>query len=112
MCGRLIWLGQYEGLCRLLRRRPEQEHSHSSLAAEADSAFQELSWPRHMFAGGVAGIMGWFATFGLDVVKTRIQATDRAPGNPYNRIWPTIIRSYRKEGLGVFFIGLTPTLIR
>ncbi|KIJ55096.1 hypothetical protein M422DRAFT_151609, partial [Sphaerobolus stellatus SS14] len=106
------YFATYEGLCRLLRPSRDPEHSHSSLAAEADSALQELSWPRLMFAGGVAGIMGWVSTFPLDLVKTRIQGNERSPGNPYNRIWSTIIHSFRRDGIDVFWVGLAPTLIR
>ena len=32
--------------------------------------------------------------------------------NPYRTTWSTIVYSYRNEGLGVFFRGLSPTLIR
>ncbi|KAJ7493363.1 carnitine/acyl carnitine carrier [Mycena galericulata] len=88
-------------------------------------------WPL-LFAGGVAGVVGWLVTFPLDVVKTRVQgsgphlprssvspllagssSTSRAgPVNPYRTTWSAIINSYRSEGLRVFYIGLAPTLIR
>ncbi|RXW16684.1 hypothetical protein EST38_g9168 [Candolleomyces aberdarensis] len=32
--------------------------------------------------------------------------------NPYRSTWSTIVHSYRNEGAGVFFRGLSPTLIR
>jgi solute carrier family 25 carnitine/acylcarnitine transporter 20/29 len=32
--------------------------------------------------------------------------------NPYRTTWSTIVYSYRNEGPGVFFRGLSPTLIR
>lgn len=32
--------------------------------------------------------------------------------NPYRSTWSTIVHSYRNEGIGVFFRGLSPTLIR
>ncbi|CDO74751.1 hypothetical protein BN946_scf184411.g8 [Trametes cinnabarina] len=64
-------------------------------------------------AGGMAGIAGWVVTFPFDVVKTRIQSTAAAaPNNPYRNTWSTIVASYRAEGLGVFFRGLAPTLVR
>ena len=81
----------------------------------------------------MAGVAGWLATFPLDVVKTRIQGSDKGshvimphqtersqllgpfpdkPGNPYSTVWSTIVHSYRTDGIGVFFRGLAPTLIR
>lgn len=63
----------------------------------------------------MAGVAGWLVTFPLDVVKTRVQSTPGpadAPGNPYRSTWSTVVASYRAEGLGVFFRGLAPTLIR
>ncbi len=91
-----------------------------------------------------ARIVGWTATFPLDVVKTRMQGTAQgysvlqthelevtrsqspllaqrptslhtigAPdSDPYRSVVSTIINSYRAEGLGVFFRGLAPTIIR
>lgn len=83
--------------------------------------------------------MGWISTFPLDLVKTRVQENqpgitsiaaidnesvtmsllgerpDSAPQddtNPYRSTWSTIVYSYRTEGLGVFFRGLAPTVIR
>lgn len=72
----------------------------------------ETSWTSMLIAGGVAGVVGWLATFGFDVVKTRIQSTNRSSNNPYNTIWSTIVHSYRTDGFKVFFSGLSPTLIR
>lgn len=65
-----------------------------------------------MLAGGFAGIIGWVATFGLDVVKTKVQVSENAPGDPYRNTVSTMLHSYKTEGLRVFFVGLSPTLIR
>ncbi|KAJ7777303.1 carnitine/acyl carnitine carrier [Mycena metata] len=84
-------------------------------------------WPV-LVAGGVAGVVGWLATFPLDVVKTRVQgsgpgafsglgatallATGSTIENPYRTTWSAAINSYRAEGLRVFYRGLAPTLMR
>ncbi|KZP28649.1 mitochondrial carrier [Athelia psychrophila] len=86
-----------------------------------------------LFAGGIAGIVGWCVSFPMDVVKTRVQNTDWTPhipldaesthlvpsslsqassGNPYRTTLSTIIHSYREEGISVFFRGLSTALIR
>ncbi|KAF8585427.1 carnitine/acyl carnitine carrier [Ramaria rubella] len=111
-CGYGAYFATYEGTCRLLRPTPRPPHAHSSLALELNAELEQLSWPRLMFAGGVAGVIGWLATFGFDVVKTRIQATKRSPHNPYCSTLSTILHSYRAEGPRVFFVGIAPTLIR
>ena len=76
-------------------------------------------------------LVGWLATYPLDVVKTRMQGGEDVPQvslhdlqvplisarptldtNPYQTIVSTIIHSYHTEGVGVFFLGLAPTIIR
>ena len=84
-------------------------------------------------------LAGWAPTFPFDVVKTRMQGTpqrypalqkpeletarlitslSRRPtlnaldSDPYRTLTSTIVNSYRAEGMGVFFRGLAPTLIR
>lgn len=96
----------YEGTCRFLRP------FDNALFPKKQTAIPEASWVSMLIAGGVAGVVGWLATFGFDVVKTRIQSTDRIPDNPYNTIRSTITHSYRTEGFRAFVSGLTPTLIR
>ena len=92
---------------------PPNEHDHSDLTTEADTTFISHSWSTLLLAGGVAGIAGWLVTFPFDVVKTRVQSTPaNAPNNPYRSTWSTIVASCRAEGVGVFFRGLVPTLIR
>ncbi|TFK73731.1 carnitine/acyl carnitine carrier [Pluteus cervinus] len=120
---------QYEATCRFLSEPVQPAMNPTLVASKQDS--NNLSWTALMVAGGVAGVIGWLATFPLDVVKTRVQGSEGFSGappnpgthllndahtntipNPYRTTLSTIIHSYRNEGIGVFFHGLTPTLIR
>ncbi|KAI0693388.1 mitochondrial carrier [Cerioporus squamosus] len=109
------YFAAYEATLRLWPRphEPPTHDTADSPAKEVASTLATHSWPAMLVAGGMAGIAGWVVTFPFDVVKTRVQSTPPGlPGNPYRSTWSTIVASYRAEGLGVFFRGLAPTLIR
>ncbi|KAM5541300.1 hypothetical protein V8D89_004854 [Ganoderma adspersum] len=107
------YFAAYEATLRYWPRPHASHTQHASRGTEVESTLASHSWPALLAAGGMAGVAGWIVTFPLDVVKTRVQSTPAdAPGNPYRSTWSTIVASYRAEGLGVFFRGLTPTLIR
>lgn len=78
-----------------------------------------------LLAGGMAGTLSWASIYPLDVIKSRIQMqqpSSSSPGattpllttldRPYTSIRDCVVRSYRAEGLGVFFRGLAPTVLR
>ncbi|ORE03830.1 mitochondrial carrier [Rhizopus microsporus var. microsporus] len=69
---------------------------------------QELSGPRVVLAGGVAGIAAWCSTYFADVVKTRIQSEPHR----YKGFIDCMKCSYYEEGWRIFFKGLTPTILR
>jgi solute carrier family 25 carnitine/acylcarnitine transporter 20/29 len=133
-CGYGIYFATYEATCRYFAK-PIIVPDDPTLVVYV------LSWWAVALAGALAGVIGWLVPFPLDVVKTRMQAhpmemasyracvgvllvhDDLGRGddsesllhaykNPYRTIITTIIYSYRTEGLGVFFHGLMPTLIR
>lgn len=99
---------------------PSSGQYKSSLAEEVLIETSEVSWTRLLFAGGAAGIVGWGSTFGMDVVKSRIQASEpfvvnvegKKVNHPFKSTWSTIRNSYRGEGMKVFTTGLGPTLLR
>jgi solute carrier family 25 (mitochondrial carnitine/acylcarnitine transporter), member 20/29 len=124
---------QYEATCRYFSRTaPPPIPDHASQSNPEIMSSIPLS--ALLLAGGVAGVVGWLATFPLDVVKTRIQGSETQrfvlmpspiegtrlldsavitqEKNPYSTTWSTITHSYRTEGLRVFYRGLAPTLIR
>jgi len=64
-----------------------------------------------MTYGALSGLFLWISTFPHDVIKSYIQADD--PKNrKYNSIVSTSKLIYKEKGLGGFFKGLTPCLIR
>lgn len=107
------YFSTYEATLRFLSPSP---HPHSddpsSVISEANTAFATHSVPALLLAGGLAGVISWVSTFPFDVVKTRMQSTERIRANPYRTTLSTILASYRSEGLRVFVRGLSPTVIR
>ncbi len=84
-------------------------------------------------SGALAGCIAWASTFPLDVIKTRIQAESVAASsdalatrssssaltNARQGAWwrrsaviSTARRTYAQEGMGAFFKGIGPTLLR
>lgn len=64
-----------------------------------------------MTAGGLAGVLSWAFATPMDVVKARLQMSE-AGGQKYNGILDCMRTSVRKEGVGVFFKGVTLNSVR
>jgi solute carrier family 25 carnitine/acylcarnitine transporter 20/29 len=62
-------------------------------------------------SGGMAGIIAWMSTFGADVIKTRVQATNRQPGVRF-AFMSAARDTYRQGGWKAFFAGVGPTILR
>ncbi|KAI9267452.1 mitochondrial carrier domain-containing protein [Sporodiniella umbellata] len=99
-----IYFLAYEGFKRLLEVSPND--------AEA--------W-KLLLAGGMAGTLSWASIYPIDVIKSRLQMQRQGVQEsrsllttirPYTSIKDCIVRSYRAEGIHVFFRGLWPTLLR
>ncbi|CAG8480379.1 3327_t:CDS:2 [Scutellospora calospora] len=89
--------------------------------------FDRSNGPKLLFSGGMAGVLSWASIYPLDVIKSRIQ-TQQQPlsksimnktvtsssvsSASYSGIIECATRSYRNEGISVFFKGITPTLVR
>ena len=72
----------------------------------------QLGTLKLMMAGGLGGMISWFSTFPLDVVKSRLQADGNRGRFIYKGAVDCAVKSYRSEGLLVFYKGLGPTLLR
>uniref|UniRef100_A0A8D1DL41 Solute carrier family 25 member 48 n=1 Tax=Sus scrofa TaxID=9823 RepID=A0A8D1DL41_PIG len=62
-------------------------------------------------AGGMAGAISWGTATPMDVVKSQMQA-DGVYVNKYKGVLDCISQSYQKEGLKVFFRGITVNAVR
>ena len=88
---------------------PLYEFAKHLLTPDGQSS-KDLSPLRLALAGATAGTLQWLPpTYCVDVVKSRMQAV--GPG-VYKSMWECAVRSYREEGISVFFKGLTPALLR
>ncbi|KAI9485303.1 MAG: mitochondrial carrier domain-containing protein [Benjaminiella poitrasii] len=98
-----VYFWVYEGMKRILKT------NHSG-----DDAWKLL------LAGGLAGTVSWTSIYPIDVVKSRLQMQQRHQNEnsrilldrPYASIKDCVMRSYRAEGVRVFFRGLWPTILR
>jgi len=74
-----------------------------------------------LLAGGVAGVASWSTTMPIDVVKSRLQSEtpletsssgSRRLAACYSGVLDCVVRSWRVEGISVFFRGMLVTCIR
>jgi solute carrier family 25 carnitine/acylcarnitine transporter 20/29 len=80
-----------------------------SLTPEGRSR-NELSAPRVLFAGGMAGVLNWMVGIAPDTLKSRLQT---APEGMYPRGVRDVFRVLiRQEGFSGLFKGLFPVMLR
>ena len=61
--------------------------------------------------GAMSGMAAWIPVYPIDVVKTRIQNTAGVRGEQESA-WQVMRQVYAEDGVGAFFDGLTPKLLR
>lgn len=64
------------------------------------------------FYGGLAGEALWLASYPLDVVKSKMQTDGFGKDMRYGTMRDCFAQTWRKEGMGGFWRGLGPTLLR
>lgn len=62
--------------------------------------------------GGLAGEVLWLASYPFDVVKSKLQCDGFGAGQRYAGTLDCFRQTFRKEGLGGFWRGIGPTLMR
>jgi solute carrier family 25 carnitine/acylcarnitine transporter 20/29 len=75
----------------------------------AGSERGQLSIPRTLFAGGMAGIMNWIVMLPPDVAKSRYQT---APAGQYKGIFSVYAELIREGGIRSLYKGFTPVFLR
>lgn len=92
-----IYFSMYEWVTRSLLA-PHQTKADLTMAGVA-------------FAGGLAGVTLWFATFPIDMIKTKIQ-TDSLQNPAYKSMKDCFQKVYQANGLRGLYKGLAPCLFR
>lgn len=69
----------------------------------------ELSPIKTIFTGGMAGIINWMVALPADVVKSIVQT---APEGKYKSLLQVYAELIKADGIGAFFKGFTPVIIR
>lgn len=72
---------------------------------------EELPSYQHLILGGISGAMGPLSNAPIDTIKTRIQKSS-ASGKGWERFKSVTMEIYTKEGMGAFYKGLTPRVLR
>lgn len=62
--------------------------------------------------GGLAGEMLWLSSYPFDVVKSKMQSDGFGEKQVYKSMRDAFGQTFRKEGLGGFWKGIGPTLLR
>ena len=96
--GCAVYYAMWEYLCRKFTQMDETRH--------------DMSVPSLMMAGGLCGVAGWASVYPLDVMKTRLQIDGAGSAPEYTGMLDCIAKSYRQEGVRVFFRGITATIVR
>ena len=72
----------------------------------------EVSTPKVAFYGGLAGEALWIASYPFDVVKSKMQSDGFGEGMKFKNMRNCFAQTWRAEGIGGFWKGIGPTLLR
>ena len=72
----------------------------------------EVSAPKVAFYGGLAGEALWIASYPFDVVKSKMQSDGFGEGMKFKNMRDCFAQTWRAEGIGGFWKGIGPTLLR
>jgi solute carrier family 25 carnitine/acylcarnitine transporter 20/29 len=78
-----------------------------------DSTVDKLPMSKVLLAGGLGGVGFWLTTYPIDVIKSSIQADSPDKSKrKYHGVLDCAKKIHQRSGIGGFFKGFTPCLIR
>ncbi|KAK1056950.1 carrier protein ymc1 [Friedmanniomyces endolithicus] len=116
-----IPLGLYRGTAVTLLREAQAygfwfltfEYLMQSDVARNKITRKEVPTWKIAFYGGLAGEALWISSYPFDVVKSKMQTDGLKVGEQrYKSMRDAFAQTYRQEGLGGFWRGIGPTLLR
>lgn len=89
------------------------EYMKGMAAGWRNCAVTDLPPHEVMLAGGLGGLLYWLATFPVDSVKSALQSDSLNPAErKYNGIMGCIQGLYKEGGVGRFYKGFAPCVLR
>jgi solute carrier family 25 carnitine/acylcarnitine transporter 20/29 len=88
------------------------EYMMNKDAARNNIKRDEISTLKVAFYGGLAGEALWLSSYPFDVVKSKMQTDGFGEKQKYKSMRDCFAKTYRGEGLGGFWRGIGPTLLR
>jgi len=113
--------GAYQGLTPHLMRNVPAGAVHLGTfelirikyAEKLNCKVNELPIRLNMVAGSVGGLLFWGLFFPFDVIKSTVQADSTNKNEKkYNNTLDCVKKMYKENGLGRFYRGLSPCLLR
>ncbi|TNV77046.1 hypothetical protein FGO68_gene14896 [Halteria grandinella] len=101
-----IYFYSYEVFKHLMYRMDNITHGKTGTEKPSN---QRRQVGLDLMAGGLAGSFSWFIGYPIDIVKTQIQVSTEKVAPSISQV---LRRGYAEQGIGYFFRGLSPTLIR
>lgn len=72
----------------------------------------QISTPKVALYGGLAGEMLWLSSYPFDVVKSKMQTDEFGEKQKYKNMRDCFAKTYKAGGMGAFWKGIFPTLLR